>query len=189
MCQTCRERLVVFLALQGRRKNIIARRKSGGHIFYFLMLEIRILRSRKIKWLPIAIGWLTESHGEIQGLQSLECVDHPNKILKTWMEPITLPWQFSLSAGWAFVYFLQLTSHVQKHALQKLSPILKLAILFFFTIVKHVSAEIYLKIFLHEAWGNLSLCHPFVTYASSSGLPYRCTSAQPCTPTRFIYTC
>lgn len=85
------------------------------------------------------------------------------------MEPITL--QFSLSEGRAFVYFLQPTYHVQTHAFQKLSPILKLVILFFFTIVKNISAKTSLKIFIQEAWGNLPNADHSATPFSPTPLP------------------
>ena len=74
---------------------------------------------------------------------------HRNKILKTWREAISLPGLFLtfredavllLLLG-CLVSFLQLTYHVQRQAIQKFSLILKLIMLFFFTIIKHVSAE------------------------------------------------
>lgn len=68
-----------------------------------------------------------------------------------------------LSEGMGFCYccwvvlflFLQLTYHVQRHAIQKFSLMLKLIMLFFFTIIKHVSAETQLKSPLREVWVNL----------------------------------
>lgn len=74
---------------------------------------------------------------------------HRNKILKTWRETLSLPGLFLTFRGdgilllllGCFVSFLQLTYHVQRHAIQNFSLILKLIMLFFFSIIKHVSAE------------------------------------------------
>lgn len=70
-----------------------------------------------------------------------------------------------------FASFLQLTNHVQKHALQKLSLILKLAILFFFY---HHQACISWRFFSMKPWWTYPmliipplLSHPYL----SSGFP------------------
>ena len=122
-------------------------------------------------WLPIVISQLTESHGKIQGLQRLECIDHPNRTLKTWMEPIALPGQLLTFRGEGLLllllslcFFFPTDLPCAKACPSKIiSDSHTCHIIYFFL----PSSSMYqLKIFLHEASVNLpNADHPTAPFS------------------------
>lgn len=131
-------------------------------------------------WPPIVISQLTESHGKIQGLQRLECIDHPNRTLKTWMEPIALPGQLLTFRGEGLLllllslcFFFPTDLPCTKACPSKIisdSHTCRIIIIFF-TIIKHVSTENFSPWSLGEPTQCWSSHRSFLTHSSSSVFP------------------